>query len=168
MSWCWLALLHRAPDGALAAAAARHLNGSAAGMLAAWPREQRRRPGATRVDARVIDANGPEMAVSLVLAPRGVRVLFDDPAVVGAIRRALERPDVAFVSTLVTDPVHFAGAVTGIRDPWPGWWSDDPFATIYPARRLIVDAGLFGVAPLPAGPGHQRYGFTPWPVEGFE
>jgi hypothetical protein len=108
------------------------------------------------------------MAVSLVLAPRLVRVIFDDPAVVRAVQRVLERPPAAFVSTLASDAVHFAGAVTGIEQPWPGWWDDDPFAAIFPARRLMVDEGMFGRTPLPAGPVHQRYGGAPWPVDRFE
>jgi hypothetical protein len=107
------------------------------------------------------------MAVSLALAPRGVRVLFDDPAVVGALRPVLAGPPVAFVSTLILDDVRFGGGVTGIVEPWPSWWSDDPFARIFPARSLWVDAELFAPVDPPAGPVHQRCSPAPWPVDRF-
>lgn len=143
------------------------LAGDRVGALAVWPREQRRRREAVRVDRRVIDPRGPAMAVSLVLTPRLKRVIFDDPAVVRAVQRVLERPPAAFVSTLSCDPVHFAGAVPGIEQPWPGSWDNDPFTSIFPARRLRV-AGMFGRTPPPAGPVHQRYGGAPWPADRFE
>ncbi len=162
--WCWLGFVDVPPEGALAAADTDE------GTLAAWPAEGRRQSGAVRVAAHVVDPAGPAMAVSWAQAPRGVRVLFDDPAVVAATRAALGRR-AAFVSTMVRDASAIAGAVTGIEadvaDRWPGWFSDDPFARVFPARRLRVGPGLFGRVPPPAGPVHQRYGGLPWPVAGF-
>lgn len=170
--WCWFGFVDVPPVGALASADAYTAeDGEPAGLLAAWPAAQRRQPGASRLDLRVVDADGPPMAVSLAVAPAGLRVLFDDPAVVAATRAVLARPSPAFVSTLVRDAAHIAGAVTGIEADvarrWPAWFDDDPFARIFPARRLRVGPGLFGRVAAPVGPVHQRYGGLPWPVAGF-
>lgn len=169
--WCWLGPVGAVPDGAIAAAEAVDLGGGPTVLLAAWPATQRRRPGAGQVDRRVIAADGPAMAVSYATPGRGVRVLFDDPAVVAATRAALTAPGRAFVSTLVQDAAHIAGAVTGIEastaDGYPDWWAEDPFARVFPARRMLVRAGLFRRVPPPVGPVHQRYGGVPWPVAGF-
>lgn len=167
MTWCWFALVDQAPAGLLASTAVLDLDGQRRGVLAAWPAGERPRPDAARLDARVLDPQGPRMALSLVLPPPGVQVLFDDPTVVGAVKAALAGPAPDFVSTLSVDASHFGGAVSGVAEPWPGWWSDDPFARVFPARRLWADAGMFGQTAPPAGPVHQRYGPTPWPVEGF-
>jgi len=167
VTWCWFALVDEAPAGALNTAGARDLDGTGVGVLAAWPAGERPRPDAARADARILDPDGPRMAVSLVLPPPGVKILFDDPTVVGAVKAALAGPAPDFRSTLSLDPSHFGGAVSGLAQPWPGWWSDDPFARVFAARQLWVDAGMFGRVPPPAGPVHQRYGPTPWPVEGF-
>lgn len=169
--WCWLGFVDVPPEGALASADAFDADGEPAGLLAAWPAEQRRQPGASRVDLRVVDPEGPAMAVSLALAPQGVRVLFDDPAVVAATRAVLALPSPAFVSTLVRDAAHIAGAVTGIEADvarrWPGWFATDPFARVFPSRFLRLGPGLFGRVDAPVGPVHQRYGGLPWPVAGF-
>lgn len=169
--WCWFGLVEVPPEGALATADAFDLDGEPAGLLAAWPAERRKQSGASRVDLRVIDPDGPAMAVSLALAPRGVRVLFDDPSVVAATRAVLARPAPAFVSTLVRDAAHIAGAVTGVEadvaQRWPAWFDTDPFARVFPARRLRVGPGLFRRVSAPIGPVHQRYAGLPWPVAGF-
>ena len=45
---------------------------------------------------------------------------------------------------------------------------DDPFARIFPARRLTVAAGLFGAVPAPAGPDIERHrSGAPWPYPSF-
>ena len=168
MRWCWFGLAEDVSEDAFASAAARDLQGEPAGYLAAWDPDAGHPKGTARISGAVIDPSGPEMAVSLVLPPSGVQVLFDDPAVVAATQAVYERPGVSFVTTLTTDPVHFGGAVTGTTAPWRGWWSDDPFERIFPARRLLVEPGLFNAVAPPAGPVHQRYAGLPWPAEGFE
>jgi hypothetical protein len=150
--WCWLGFVDASPDDALATADAYDLGGDPAGTLVAWPSQGRRRSGAVRVARHVIDPDGPRMAVSWAVAPRGVHVLFDDPAVVHAIRATYGR-QAAFLSTLVQDAAHIAGAITGLEaelaDRWSGWWDDDPFARIFGARRLLVGPGLFRRVPAP-------------------
>lgn len=173
--WCWLGFVDEGvggvPEGAHAAAPCFDVGDASTRTLAAWPSDGGRRAGAGRIDRRVVDAAGPAMAVSYALAPRGVRVPFDDPAVVAATRAALRGPPVAFVSTIVRNAAHIGGAVTGIEahvaEGWPDWWGLDAFARVFPARRLLVGAGLFRRVAPPAGPGHQRVGGLPWPVTGF-
>lgn len=169
--WCWFGFVDIPPEGALASADTFTTDGEPAGLLAAWPAEQRKQSGANRLDRRVIDPEGPPMALSLAVAPRGVRVLFDDPAVVAATRAVLARRWPAFVSTLVRDAAHIAGAVTGIEadvaQRWPAWFDTDPFARLFRARRLRVGPGLFRRVTAPVGPVHQRYAGLPWPVAGF-
>jgi hypothetical protein len=122
------------------------------------------------MDARMVDPNGEAALVSLVLPPPGIRLLFDDPAVQEARRRVLAGPAFDAVSTLLRDASHFEGAVTVARDAderrlrW-----EDPFARIFPARILRVEAGLFGRVPAPAGPTIERYGSSqPWPWDRFD
>lgn len=167
-TWCWFALVGERPPGEVLAVAEVTEAGSPAGWFVAVDAEGERPEGALRVDRAVIDPGGPAMAVSFVLAPPERRLLFDDPAVVGAIRRAHTSSfGPGFVSTLTTDPVHLAGAVTGTTSPQSGWEDDDPFARLHPARRLDVGPGLFRPVPPPAGPGTQRYAGAPWPAIGF-
>jgi len=169
--WCWFGFVDDDPDGVLGAADAEEADGTPAGRLAAWPADGPRVSRAAKLDPRVVDAGGPPMAVSLALVPRGVKLLFDDPAVVAATRSVLTRPAVAFTSTLVRDSAHIGGAVCGIEaetaSRWPGWYDDDPFARVFPARRLRVGAGLFARVAPPVGPVHQRYAGAPWPFPGF-
>jgi hypothetical protein len=43
-----------------------------------------------------------------------------------------------------------------------------PFARIFPARLLRVEAGLFGRVPPPGGPTIERYGSAqPWPWDRY-
>jgi hypothetical protein len=54
-----------------------------------------------------------------------------------------------------------------VRDD-PVRLGDDPFARLFPARILRVDAGLLGTMPPLVGPGTQRYGAgNPWPWDRF-
>lgn len=166
MSAYWFGMVDTPPPGAIAAARAQAPDGTVAGLLAAWPTEAGRRPGAARIAASVIDPDGPAMAICLALAPDGVQVLFDDPAVIAATQDVLRNPPSAFVSTLTLDQSHIAGAVSGVeaeRDArWPGWFDSQPFARLFPARRLLV-TGLFRRVAPPVGPAHQRAGGDPWP-----
>lgn len=170
-SWCWLGVVDEPPAGTIASARAVDTADGEQLLVAAWSSPRRQVPGAARVDRRVVGAGGPPMAVSLALAPSGVRVLFDDPTVVRATQAVMEQPWPAFVSTLALDAAHIAGAVTGVEadvaDLWPDWWSSDPFARLFPARRLRVPAGCFRPVDPPCGPVHQRYGGAPWPVADF-
>jgi hypothetical protein len=168
MSWRWIALRQDRPAGAEAAVGVRELDGHPVGFLAVWPQGAKRPRGGRRIDARAIDRSGEAAWVSLVLAPDGLSLDFDDPAVLGATREALAQPWSAEVlSTLVVEQMRFGGAVTAVRDD-PRRLADDPFARLFPARILRVDAGLFGTMPAPVGPGTQRYGAgNPWPWDRF-
>jgi hypothetical protein len=168
VSWCWLALTDEWPDDATAAAWASD-GGERVGVLAAWCRRAKPRRDALRMDARVVDSGGEAATVSLVLPPPGVRLKFDDVAVQQARRLVLAGPPFDAVSTLLTDASHFEGAVTVARGAAAQRLRDeDPFARIFPARLLEVEAGLFGSAPPPAGPTIERYGSAePWPWDRF-
>jgi hypothetical protein len=46
---------------------------------------------------------------------------------------------------------------------------DDPFARVFHARILRVDAGVLGRVPPPCGPTIERYGSAqPWPWDRYE
>lgn len=172
-------------------ATARYVDGEPAGRLVTWRHDRRPHAEALRVSPDIVadprravsgahgagpgvgavDVAGP-WAVSLVVVPRGRRPLFDDPAVVAAARDVMRDPGrVAAVSTLVIDAVHWAGSVCAVAadvaQRWPAWWSSDPYGRLAPATRLIVDAGVLLAAPLPVGPGTQRYAGSPWPAGSF-
>ncbi|HEY0813345.1 MAG TPA: hypothetical protein VGE11_08670 [Pseudonocardia sp.] len=107
---------------------------------------------------------GPGLAVSLVLPPRGTRPLFDDPAVVEAMRAVLRDPGrTVLFSTLVDGSTQWAGSVSATAAATTGWWRGDPFARLGPQHRLFVPPGVLRPVPLPAGPCHQRHAGTPWP-----
>lgn len=158
--WCWLALVEERPPGALTAAPVGE-----GGWLAAWERGERPVAHALRADARIVDPAGAPATASLVLTPRGVRLAFDDLAVQQARRQILAGPSPALVTTLLTDSSHFEGSLTAWRG---GGAHEDPFARIFPARRLEVGAGLLGAVLPPAGPTIERYGSAnPWPSDSF-
>lgn len=168
MTWRWLARREDRPSGA--DAVARVLEGGRpAGYLAAWPEGSARPRGGVRIDSRAIDPEGEPAAVSLVLAPEGVSLHFDDPAVVGATRAALALRPPEVLSTLVVEEIRFAGALTAIRGGDLRRLADDPFARVFPGRLLRVERGLLGRMPPPPGPGTQRYGAgNPWPWDRWE
>jgi hypothetical protein len=169
MSWCWLALVDEWPEDATAAAWAHQPSGECAGALAVWARRAKPVRHARRMDARLVNPDGAPASVSLVLPPTGVRLLFDDGAVQQARRAVLAGPPYDAVSSLLTDASHFEGSVTVARGDRVARLADDPFARIFPARVLDVDAGLFGSVPPPAGPTIERYGSAqPWPWERFD
>ena len=161
----WLVLLETARAGAVAVTDPG--GGSAVGYLLLTVGRAKPHRTAVRLEAGLIE-DGPALAVSLVLPPRGARLLFDDPAVVHAMRAVLRDPDrTPLFSTLVDGATHWAGAVSG-ADPArvagrPAWWAEDPFARLGPQHRLLVPAGVLRPRPLPAGPGHQRHAGAPWP-----
>lgn len=168
-AWCWLALVGEPPGGALAVARVRETDGADAGALACWaPSEAPPARGARRMDARLLDPAGPPAVVSLVLAPDAVRLAFDDPAVQQARRAILAGPPFRAVSTLLSDASHFEGSIVVVGAGEAARAAGDPFARIFPARVLHVDAGLLGSVAPPAGPVIERYGSAqPWPWDRF-
>jgi hypothetical protein len=169
MSRCWLALVEGQPTGADAAGRAFTTDGHVAGTLAAWRRRAKPVREALRVDERLIDPDGPAAWISLVLRPSGVRLPFDDLAVQQARRLVLLHPFPAAVSTLLRDDSHFEGAITVGRSAGEKCrLGDDPFARIFPAILLSVEAGVLGVMAPPTGPTIERYGSSnPWPWDTF-
>lgn len=168
MSWHWLALVSDPPEHATAAAAVTELDGTPAGHLAIWARRAKPSREARRVDDRLLDASGAAAHVSLVRPPRGVRLLFDDLAVQQARRDVLAARPFDAVTTLLSDASHFEGSLTVARGADVARLADDPFARIFPARILLVAAGVVGSIPSPAGPVIERYGSAqPWPSDRF-
>lgn len=167
MSWSWFALCDEAPAECLAAARVLEPRGDPAGWLVAWPTsDEAPAQGALRIDARAIEPAGPEAQISLVLAPPGVRIPFDDPAVLGARRAVMSAHPPRLLSTLLIDPSTFGGALTIPTDANV----DDPFGRLFAARRLQVEGGLLASElPAPVGPSIERYGSgNPWPWDRFE
>jgi hypothetical protein len=169
VSRCWLALVEGPAHGADAAARVLTLDGRPAGTLAAWRRAAKPVREARRVDERLIDAGGAAAWISLVRAPSGTRLAFDDLAVQHARRAVLQHPFPAAVSTLLRDDSHFEGAITVARSPAEKLrLVDDPFARIFPATLLAVGPGILGSVAPPTGPTIERYGSgNPWPWDRF-
>jgi hypothetical protein len=168
VSWAWLALLDTRPPDADAAARALEADDAPAGWLAMWVRRARPVADARRVDARLLDRAGAPAHVSLVRPPPGVELPFDDLAVQQARRAVLAAPPFDAVTTLLRDSSHFEGSLTVARGPDVERLRDDPFARVFPARILRIDAGVLGVVPAPAGPVIERYGSAePWPSDRF-
>lgn len=166
MRHTWLARCASRPAGASAAAVISR-DGVDDGMLVAWESAEEPVPGAVKVDPRAIDRDGAAGWASLVFAPRGQWLLFDDPAVSRAMRAVLAGPPVDVVSTFVTGDDRFVGSLLALHDD-PRRLADDPFALLFPAVLVQVGAGLLGSTPTPVGPGIQRYGAaSPWPWDTF-
>lgn len=170
MSWAWLDLVEVKPSGATLTARVWDEDEAAAGWLSAWRRRARPTRNARRVFDAVLDPGGAAGWLSLVLPPAGVRLAFDDIAVQAARRAVLSGRQVDALSTLLTDSSHFEGAVTVARGPRAqALLRDDPFARIFSARLLRVEAGILGKLAPPAGPVIERYGSSqPWPSGRFE
>jgi hypothetical protein len=169
MSWVWFDLCRAPPDDSvLASAPAWTKDGRSAGALCAWAAEREQpTPSATKVDARAVDGSGGDGWVSLVLAPPGVFLPFDDPAVAQATRMVLGMPPADVFSTLVEGDDRCRGALTGMHEE-PGRLGYDPFANLFPVVVLGVGPGLLGRMPAPVGPSTQRYGgANPWPWDRF-
>jgi hypothetical protein len=167
MPWHWLLLCAERPIDAFAVADLHELNGDSAGFIAAWRHESRHPPGALGVDVCAVDPGAEPAWISLALAPLGMRVLFDDPAVSCALRRVLAGPWVRAVSTLTRDSATIGGVLTAY-DLCPGTiQSDDPFARLFSTRILRVGAGFVATMGAPTGPGIQRYAGSPWPWSRF-
>jgi hypothetical protein len=116
-------------EGAHASAGASTLDAKNAGTLAAWRQKAKPVRNALRVDELLIDPTGAAAWISLVLAPGGVRLAFDDLAVQQARRLVLSRQPLAAVSTLLRDDSHFEGAISVARSPTKMRWPrNEPFA----------------------------------------
>jgi hypothetical protein len=163
----WFSLLPEPPEDAFAAAPVSTLDERPAGWLAAWTPDRRRPLHALAIDERVVDPEGDEAWVSLCLAPRGTRVLYDDPSVCEAMRVVLAGSPVAAMSTLARDSSTIGGALTAVRGGAVRYLQDDPFARIFPPRLLRVAPGFIGDMLPPTGPGIQRYSGAPWPWSRF-
>lgn len=169
MSWCWFAVRSDRPDDALAAAAFTEIDGDGTGFLAAWSSEHDEPPGAARIDSRIINHSGDDALASLALAPPGVSLRFDDISVSQAIRMALSMPPPDALSTLTHGDARYVGAISIVQGADAARLNYDPFAVLFPARKLRVQTGLFARMPAPAGPVTQRYGAgNPWPFDRFE
>lgn len=163
---CWLALVDQAPSSADAAARLSQTDGTEAGWLAAWLRASKPVRAARRADPRIVDPDGAEATISLVLPPLEALTIFDDPTVQGARRAALADAEPADVlTTLLIDSSHFGGSLTARRGSDAiARLRDDPFRRVAPGRTFTVGAGLLGVVTSPCGPVIERHGSDiPWP-----
>jgi hypothetical protein len=169
---CWLALVAERPADAWATAQAREPDGGEAGWLAVWRRLAKPVRDALLAWPGAFDPGGAEAGVSLLMLPRGLRVIFDDQAVQQARRQILAGGRWAAVTSLVRDPSTLGGSLVAARgDGALARVRDDPFAAIAPGlvRRLDVEAGLVGAPAAPAGPVIERYGAAqPWPGDRFD
>lgn len=172
MTYAWIVSAPAPPRAALAYARLTTLDGTPAGGLAALPSDVGAPAGAGKVDVRAVDPAGPPGVVSLVLAPPGVWLPFDDVAVSGAIRRALAGSPCDVVSALSQSDDRLVGALTGVHGEDVATarlrLADDPFAVLLPRRVLRIGPGFLGRTPTPVGPSMQRYGAgSPWPWDRF-
>lgn len=167
MSWAWFTLCPDPPAGTMATAAVFTSNGDAAGFLAAWSPDADHPPTAAKIDGRAIDPLGKPGWASLVLAPEGLFLPFDDLAVSASLRRILVMPPAAVFSTLLVGDDRLVGALTAEHE-LTGRLNHDPFVNLFPALMLRVGGGILGTMPAPAGPTIQRYGAdNPWPWDRF-
>lgn len=167
MSWAWFALCAEPPPGAMATAAVFTTDGDANGFLAAWAPDTDPAPGAAKIDGRAVDPGGEPGWASLVLAPDGLFLPFDDVAVSAALRRILAMPPAAVFSTLLVGDDRLVGSLTAEPEA-TGRLLYDPFANLFPALVLRVEGGILGAMPAPVGPVTQRYGAdNPWPWDRF-
>ncbi len=139
-----------------------------AGWLAAWRRRDAPAAHALRADPRAFSLDGAPAWVSLVWAPEGFRLLYDDPAVQRARQSVLEDLPPAAITCLGRDASHLGGALTARRGSDAlRRLLDDPFARILPATLLAVGAGLIGDPKPVASLVIERYGGQQWPVDRF-
>ena len=104
MSWLWFDICPDPATGTVASARVSDANGTPRGVLCAWASDQDRpTPAAVKVDSRAIDPSGEPGSVSLVLAPDGLYLPFDDPAVAHGQDHPGGVPPADVCSTLVDD-----------------------------------------------------------------
>lgn len=164
MRWAWLGLRDHRPAEAPAGAELTTVDGDPSGFLVAWSGSIDRPSGAAKVDGHAIDPAGEPGWASLVWAPTGLSVPFDDPAVSHAMRRILALPPPAVFSTLIEGDDRLLGGLTAEPNLTPRLRAD-PFGVLFRPRVLRVGAGLLGLTPALPGPVIQRYGSSnPWPA----
>ena len=140
MAWHWLAVVPDRPKDAFAVGELHSVHGDSAGFIATWRCEGARPHGALGVDVRAIDPAGVPAWLSLGLAPKGLRFLFDDPAVSWALRGVLGGPHVRAMSTLTVDSATIGGALTAYDACPSSTQPDDPFARLFPTHVLTCNA----------------------------
>lgn len=170
MTPLWLLLLDSDVGlGAGALAAVHEIDGRRAGTLHLWRGAARPHEAALQADPRVHDPQGPACVISLALSA-GPGPIADDPVVVQARRAVLRDGRWCAVTLLTADPVAVAGALTvarADRADQVAALEDDPFARLFPARILRVEAGVLGASVQPTGPSLERYSGRPWPYDRF-
>lgn len=168
MSWAWFAFGAEPTGTSLASAPAWSVDGRSVGFLTAWSAEvEQPTPTAAKIDSRAIDPAGGSGWVSLAIAPPGLFLAFDDPAVAHATRTVLAMAPADVFSTLVEGDDRCRGALTAMHGE-PGRLGYDPFANLFPAVVLRVGPGILGNMPAPVGPSIQRCGgANPWPWDRF-
>ena len=167
MPWHWLALVAERPTDALAAASAYDADGRPAGVLAAWPADRGRPAGGLGIDVRAVDPQGEAAWISLALAPPGLQLLFDDPAVCWALRQVLAGPARLAVSTLTLDLPLLAGRsrprVNRLRSLWRTIRSPGCSRLACCASSRASSAACHGRS----GQASKRYAGSPWPWDRF-
>ena len=97
------------------------------------------------------------------------QIPYDEPEVQGVRRDAmgwwipLLADSLICLSSLATDVVNYAGAITVASDP--ARFAEDPFARLFTGTTVKTD--LFSVVAPPAGPLVERYTGAPWPAGSF-
>ncbi len=168
MGWKWLGIVAARPVDAIAAATLHRVDGAPLGLLAAWEPDAAPVHHAVKIDGRALDPRSEPALASLVLAPPGIYLPFDDLAVSSAMRKVLQGRDADVVSTLLLGDDRFVGGLTAVRGGDTSRLDDDPFARCFPAQIVVVGRGLLGRMPAPVGPGIQRHGAgNPWPWDRF-
>jgi hypothetical protein len=165
---CWFAPVPGRPASAWAAAEVHTVDGTPAGWLAAWRRPSKPLRDALLADPAAFAPDGEGAWASLVWLPRSLGIIFDDPAVQHARRRALAEGEAAALTTFARDSSSFGGALSAWRGPGAERHAaDDPFGLVAPARVLRVGPGLLGASPPLPAPVIERYGGQPWPAGRF-
>jgi hypothetical protein len=124
-----------------------------------------------RIDSRCLEGAPVEGAYAHVcaLTDGDAQLPYDEPEVQGVRRDAMAwwipllGDSFVCLSSLATDVVHYAGAITVARDPTR--FAEDPFARLFEGTTVKTD--LFSAVPPPAGPVVERYAGAPWPAGSF-
>ena len=124
-----------------------------------------------RIDARCLEGESVEDAYAHVcaLTDPQAQIPYDEPEVQGVRRDAmgwwipLLGDSLICLSSLATDVVNYAGAITVASDP--ARFAEDPFARLFTGTTVKTD--LFSVVAPAAGPIVERYTGAPWPAGSF-
>ncbi len=124
-----------------------------------------------RIDARCVEGAPVKGAYAHVcaLTDADAQIPYDEPEVQGVRRDAMAwwipllGHSFICISSLATDVVHYAGAITVARDP--ARFDEDPFARLFGGTTVETD--IFSPVSPPAGPVVERYTGAPWPAGSF-